>query len=128
MFNKLLSFTKKVADLDNKPALTPTELKNQFDAAPDEVRVYFNQLIDDLASIGLNGTVQNFGDLNLLTKTGFYYSGTGGTNRPGGNGWVTVKTLDGQNITQQFVDAFDGTVYNRICSSGTWQAWKQLTN
>jgi hypothetical protein len=48
MFEKLESFTKKVADLADKPSLNPTELKGQFDAAPDEVRVYLNKLIDAL--------------------------------------------------------------------------------
>jgi hypothetical protein len=48
MFEKLVSFTKKVADLPDRPSLNPAELKNQFDAAPDEVRVYLNKLIDAL--------------------------------------------------------------------------------
>lgn len=41
-------FTKKVADLADKPTLNPNELKAQFDAAPDEVRQYLNKLIDAL--------------------------------------------------------------------------------
>jgi hypothetical protein len=48
MFNKLLSFTKKVQDLPDQPALTPSDLKAQFDAAPDELRQYFNNFIDAL--------------------------------------------------------------------------------
>lgn len=48
MFQKLTAFTKKVADLADKPTLTPAELKAQFDAAPDEVREYLNNLIDAL--------------------------------------------------------------------------------
>jgi hypothetical protein len=48
MFEKLVSFTKKVADLPDRPSLNPAELKNQFDAAPDEVRVYLNKLVDAL--------------------------------------------------------------------------------
>jgi hypothetical protein len=47
-FEKLLSFAKKVSDLSDKPALTPTALKAQFDAAPDELRESFNALIDAL--------------------------------------------------------------------------------
>jgi hypothetical protein len=46
---KLLAFTKKVADLSDRPALNPTELKAQFDAAPEEVRQYLNKLIDALS-------------------------------------------------------------------------------
>jgi hypothetical protein len=48
MFDKLVSFTKDVSDLADKPALNPSELKAIFDAAPDEVRVYLNKLIDAL--------------------------------------------------------------------------------
>lgn len=52
MLNKLLSFTKKVQDLADKPntTMTAAEVKAQFDAAPDELRLTFNQLIDDLQS------------------------------------------------------------------------------
>jgi hypothetical protein len=51
--DKLLSFTKKVQDLSDKPNATmpAAELKAHFDAAPDEVRQYLNQLIDDLQSV-----------------------------------------------------------------------------
>lgn len=45
---KLNSFNKKVSDLADKPLMTSAELKAQFDAAPDEVRVYLNKLIDSL--------------------------------------------------------------------------------
>jgi hypothetical protein len=47
-FEKLIAFTKKVADLSDKPSLNPSELKAQFDAAPDEARQYLNKLIDAL--------------------------------------------------------------------------------
>ncbi|AYC29642.1 hypothetical protein [Paenisporosarcina cavernae] len=49
---KLNAFTKKVQDLADKPnaTMTAAEVKAQFDAAPDEVRVYLNQLIDALKS------------------------------------------------------------------------------
>jgi hypothetical protein len=45
MFEKLVSFTKKVSDLADRPSSNP---KAQFDAAPDEVRQYLNKLIDSL--------------------------------------------------------------------------------
>lgn len=48
MFEKLNGFTKKVADLADRPTLNSAELKAQFDAAPEEVRVYLNKLIDSL--------------------------------------------------------------------------------
>lgn len=48
MFQKLLAFTKKVADLSDRPALNPVELKAHFDAPADEVRLALNSLIDAL--------------------------------------------------------------------------------
>lgn len=50
---KLKAFTKKVADLADKPnsTMTAAELKAHFDAAPDELRVYFNHMIDALQSV-----------------------------------------------------------------------------
>lgn len=47
---KLNAFTKKVADFADQPSGTPAEIKAQFDAAPDELRTYFNNLIDALKS------------------------------------------------------------------------------
>jgi hypothetical protein len=51
--DKLLAFTKKVGDLADKPnqTMTAAQVKAQFDAAPDEMRLAFNQLIDDLQSV-----------------------------------------------------------------------------
>lgn len=51
--DKLTVFTKKVQDLADKPngTMTASEVKAQFDAAPEELRVYLNQLIDDLSSV-----------------------------------------------------------------------------
>jgi hypothetical protein len=51
--DKLLAFTKKVGDLADKPnqTMSAAEVKAQFDAAPDELRLAFNQLIDDLQSV-----------------------------------------------------------------------------
>jgi hypothetical protein len=50
---KLLAFTSKVGDLADKPnaTMTAAQVKAQFDAAPEELRVAFNQLIDDLQSV-----------------------------------------------------------------------------
>lgn len=51
-FEKLLQFTDKVADLPDKPntSITAAELKAQFDAAPEELRTKYNQLIEALQS------------------------------------------------------------------------------
>jgi hypothetical protein len=48
MLQKLLAFTKKVADLPDRPSLNSAELKAQFDAAPEELRQSFNNLVDAL--------------------------------------------------------------------------------
>lgn len=51
-FKKLPQFTKKVADLPDTPnnQLTAQEVKEYFDAAPNEVRVALNALVDALQS------------------------------------------------------------------------------
>lgn len=51
-FQKLNVFSKKVSDLSDKPneTMTTAQVKAQFDAAPEEVRLYLNQLIDVLQS------------------------------------------------------------------------------
>lgn len=51
--DKLNAFTKKVQDLADKPnsTMSAAEVKAQFDAAPNELRLAFNQLIDDLGSV-----------------------------------------------------------------------------
>jgi hypothetical protein len=71
MFQKLESFTQKVSDLADKPSLNPTELKAQFDAAPDEVRVYLNNLIDalKLTTAGDSGA-KNIGVTTISGVTG----------------------------------------------------------
>lgn len=45
---KLISFSKTVSDLSDKPALTPTALKAQFDSSPNELKDALNSLIDAL--------------------------------------------------------------------------------
>lgn len=49
---RLEAFSKKVSDLSDKPneTMTTAQVKAQFDAAPEEVRVYLNKLIDVLQS------------------------------------------------------------------------------
>lgn len=50
---KLLTFTKKVADLADKPNATMSapQVKEYFDAAPTELKLALNKLIDDLQSV-----------------------------------------------------------------------------
>jgi hypothetical protein len=47
-FQKLVNFSKTVSDLADKPALTPTALKAQFDSSPNELKDALNALIDAL--------------------------------------------------------------------------------
>ena len=49
-FNKLNAFTKKVADAADQLTGNPAEAKALFDAAPEELRTYFNNLVDALKS------------------------------------------------------------------------------
>lgn len=51
-FEKLDAFTKRVADLPDKPnsQYTASELKEYFDSSPEELRAAFNKLIDALHS------------------------------------------------------------------------------
>lgn len=49
-FNQLTAFTKKVADFADQVTGNPADIKAQFDAAPEELRTYFNNLIDALKS------------------------------------------------------------------------------
>jgi hypothetical protein len=72
MFEKLVSFTKDVSDLADKPALgSAAALKAQFDAAPDEVRVYLNKLIEALqkTTAGDSGA-KNIGVTSISGLTG----------------------------------------------------------
>jgi hypothetical protein len=71
MFEKLVSFTKKVADLADRPSLNSSELKAQFDAAPDEVRQYLNKLVDALqkTTAGDSGA-KNVGATSISGLTG----------------------------------------------------------
>lgn len=70
-FTKLVSFTKKVADLPDQPTLDPATLKAQFDAAPDEVRTYLNDLITALmlTTAGDSGA-KNIGATTVTGLTG----------------------------------------------------------
>lgn len=44
--------TNNIANLSDKPALTPAELKRQFDKAPSDIKEYINNiLIEELKNI-----------------------------------------------------------------------------
>lgn len=70
-FNKLTAFTKKVADLADDVQGNPAELKADFDAAPEELRSYFNNLIDALKStVGGDSGAKNIGATAISGLTG----------------------------------------------------------
>lgn len=70
-FNKLTAFTKKVADLADDVQGNPAELKADFDAAPEELRSYFNNLIDALKSTaGGDSGAKNLGATAITNLTG----------------------------------------------------------
>jgi hypothetical protein len=49
-FNKLTAYTQKVADAADTITGNPAAAKAIFDAAPEEIRTYFNNLVDGLKS------------------------------------------------------------------------------
>jgi hypothetical protein len=110
LFEKLVSFTKKVADLPDRPSLDPAALKAQFDAAPDEVREYYNKLIDALQKT----TTGDSGAKNI--------------------GATTISGLDGSNV-QSLLESIAGKLaivesgsnsngsYVKY-SNGTMECWK----
>lgn len=74
MLQKLNAFTKKVADLPDKPNLNPAELKAQFDAAPEELRQSFNNLVDALnTQEGLTTFTPQNGWVSYSGSDGAYY-------------------------------------------------------
>jgi hypothetical protein len=100
-FDKLDSFTKKVSDLSDKPSLTPTALKAQFDAAPDELRGKFNDLIDGLKKT----TAGDSGAKNIGVST---ISGVTGNDIQTVLGNIT--TISGSNANGNYVKLPDGTL------------------
>ena len=50
VFLRIFNFQKSSYNLPDSPQLQASELKSQFDAAPEEVRQYLNKLIDVLTS------------------------------------------------------------------------------
>ena len=71
------------------------------------------------------------GDLNSLKTSGYYYAGSGATNRPLGepNGYVTVNKLDNNYVSQIYIPvegASKERIYVRQCADGDWNSWQQI--
>lgn len=71
---KLTGFTKKIGDLPDKPtpgSMTAAELKAYYDSSPEELRLAFNKLIDDLQVIVDGGSgADNIGVTSIAGLTG----------------------------------------------------------
>ncbi|WP_141431415.1 hypothetical protein [Bacillus sp. 03113] len=66
-FDRLEQFTRKITDLADKPSITASQLKDYFDAAPNEVREFLNKLMDDLEA---QSAAQNIGSTPITGLTG----------------------------------------------------------
>lgn len=128
-FVQLLSFTKTVSMLPDNPALTPDQLKAQFDAAPSELLTYFNNLITALeqttsgdsgaknvgatAITGLTGTdVQTLlGSLKTYIDGLTYLpAGVSKKKQGGATSTITLNAGASQDVTFYYREA--GFVYN----------------
>jgi hypothetical protein len=70
-FTKLTAFTKDVSDLADDVQGNPADLKAYFDAAPEELRTYFNNLIDALKSTATGDSgAKNIGATAITGLTG----------------------------------------------------------
>ena len=63
--HKITQFTHRIADLPDQPTLSPQELKQRFDSAPEELRQALNGVCDDADRLDsrVSGIVERtFGD------------------------------------------------------------------
>jgi hypothetical protein len=71
LFQKLLAFTKKVSDFADHVTGNASDNKAQFDAAPEELRTYFNNLIDGLKSTSSDDSgAKNIGAKSIADLSG----------------------------------------------------------
>lgn len=70
------------------------------------------------------------GSLNDLTENKLYYAGANVTDKPTSDwGFVRNTKFDSNTGMQEFISlGTSSDVYIRTKVSGTWQAWKQITN
>jgi hypothetical protein len=107
-FDKLDSFSKKVSDLSDKPSLTPTALKAQFDAAPEELRGKFNDLIDALKNTASGDSgAKNIGVTSITNIAGTDVQTVLGSIA---TTLDSLKTTSGSNENGNYVKFPDGTL------------------
>jgi hypothetical protein len=78
--------------------------------------------------LGPDSVVITNTDLNTLHNSGFYYAGSGCTNRPPGAGNGHLLTMDNtdQVSWQRYTDSTTGFGYERSWYSGVWSTWLQI--
>lgn len=114
MFEKLVSFTKDVSDLADKPALNPADLKAHFDAAPNEVREYLNKLIDALKKTELGDSgAKNIGATAITGLTGTDVQSLLESMKTYADGLI----VSGSNSNGSYIKYPDGTL---VCYSGVY--------
>lgn len=89
----------------------------------------YAQAVSWVKEYGLGTVSKHFsGDLNTLKTTGMFYSATGGSNRPSvGNGYVFVQSNDlSAYVSQIYIEAQTGLMFQRICNNNAWQQWRTL--
>ena len=68
------------------------------------------------------------GDCNTILKSGHYYIGASGSNKPpvsANNGWLTVRALESGNYCYQEYVTYTGVRFYRMRDNGTWGSWIQ---
>lgn len=93
-FNKLTAFTQKVADAADQLVGNPSGNKAVFDAAPEELRTYFNNLVDALKSTA---------------------SGDSGAKNTGA---TAISGLTGTDV-QTLLEALNSSVNAKVSASGS---------
>lgn len=135
-FEKIIENVENISLLADTPAMTPTELKAEFDKGNKTIKTKFNKLVDDLNEELEKVEGELISDFNNATDRGYYYGNSNTANAPGSSGWL-LQVID--NSTNQYVTQIayrfrNNEVwvrhYNRIDSEATesWKPWVMISN
>jgi hypothetical protein len=137
-FNKLSAFTQKVADAADQLTGNPAGTKAIFDAAPEELREYFNNLIDALKSTsdtdsaaknlgakaisGIDGTdvqtiLENIVKRQSTSGTITYFNGFSQFNSAVNPCWVSKDSSGMVSFYLLIVGNGTGTIANNTCAN-----------
>lgn len=89
------------------------------------------QISNAIPAFGKNNLVQISGaDANNITRSGYYVWGSGdnAANVPYSAGMLMHFYRDNNTKYQIAISYFDGGLYERQCKSGSWEAWKRITD